>query len=232
MNKLSAKKKLIGMILFPAFLTSAVTAYAAESDHSHGSDVAQPEGYTSEHHEGAVWRSTHDLGNHCWRTGYWDESLANVEGCDGYEKVAETKPEPAAPAPAAAPTTPPDKLTFSADALFDFDSAALKPDGKTALDEFVRGLEGVNYDVIVAEGHADRIGSPDYNQRLSERRAESVKAYLMSKGISADRIFTQGKGETQPVTGSACDGKSGQALRACLQPDRRVEVEVSVSGAR
>jgi len=228
MNKLSTKKKLIGMILFPAFLTSAATVIAAESDHSHGGAVAQPEGYVSEHHEGAVWRSTHDLGNHCWRTGYWNENdHKNVEGCDGYEKVAETKPEPApAPAPAA-PTTPPEKLTFSADALFDFDSAALKPNGKIALDEFVRGLEGVSYDVIVAEGHADRIGNPDYNQRLSERRAESVKAYLVSKGVSADRVFTQGKGETQPVTGSECNGKSGQALRACLQPDRRVEVEVS-----
>lgn len=230
MNKLSVKKKLIGMILFPAFLTSAAIVNAAESDHSHGNGVAQPEGYTSEHNEGAVWRSTHDLGNHCWRTGYWNEEQhKNVEGCDGYEKVAETKPEPPAPAPAAAPVSPPEKLTFSADALFDFDSAVLKPNGKIALDELLRGLEGVNFDVIAAEGHADRIGNPDYNQRLSERRAESVKAYLVSKGVPAESIVTQGKGETQPVTGSACDGKSGQALRACLQPDRRVEVEVSVA---
>jgi OOP family OmpA-OmpF porin len=229
MNKLSAKKKLIGMILLPAFFSGAVTAHVAVAAQDHGNSIQQPEGYVSEGNAGQVWRSTYDLGNHCWRTGYWNESLAVVEGCDGYEKVAEAAPEPAS-APAPAPVSPPEKLTFSADALFDFDSAVLKPNGKIALDEFVRGLEGINFDVIVAVGHADRIGNPDYNQRLSVRRAESVKAYLMSRGIPESNIFTDGKGETQPVTGTACDGKSGQALRACLEPDRRVEVEVS--GAR
>ena len=222
MNKLSAKKKLIGMILLPAFFSGAALAHETGVDHDHGNTAAQPEGYASEGDKGVVWRSTSDLGNHCWRTGYWDESLAIVEGCDGYEKVAEAKPEPA-PAPIPAPQ----KLTFSADALFDFDSATLKPNGKVALDDFVRGLEGVNYDVIVAVGHADRIGNPDYNQRLSVRRAESVKTYLMSKGIADSRIFTDGKGETQPVTGSECQGKTSRALKECLAPDRRVEIEVA-----
>ncbi len=223
MNKLSAKKKLIGMILLPAFFSGAVAVQAVNAASDHNSSIQQPEGYTSEGNAGKVWRSTYDLGNHCWRTGYWDETMTTEE-CDGIkeEKVAEV-----APAPAPVPITPPDKLTFSADALFDFDKAVLKPNGKIALDEFVRGLEGINYDVIVAEGHADRIGSPEYNQKLSLRRAESVKAYLVSKGIPESRIFIEGKGETQPVTGSMCDGKSGQALRACLEPDRRVEVEVS-----
>ncbi|MBX3641047.1 MAG: OmpA family protein [Nitrosomonas sp.] len=225
MNKLSAKKKLIGMILLPAFFSGAVAAQTASAaqDH-HSNDIQQPVGYTSEGNAGKVWRSTYDLGNHCWRTGYWDDTMTTEE-CDGIpkeEKVAEAPPA----APALIPP-PPDKLTFSADALFDFDSAVLKPNGKIALDEFIRGLEGINYDVIVAEGHADRIGSPEYNQRLSLRRAESVKAYLVSRGIPESRIFTEGKGETQPVTGTMCDGKSGQALRACLEPDRRVEVEVS-----
>lgn len=229
MNKLSAKKKLIGMILLPAFFSGAVTAHVAVAAQDQNNSINQPEGYTSEGNAGQVWRSTYDLGNHCWRTGYWNDTMTTEE-CDGVpkeEKVAEAAPTPA---PAPAPVAPPEKLTFSADALFDFDSAVLKPNGKIALDEFVRGLDGINFDVIVAVGHADRIGNPDYNQKLSVRRAESVKAYLMSRGIPESSIFTDGKGETQPVTGTACDGKSGQALRACLEPDRRVEVEVS--GAR
>ncbi|MCB1949429.1 OmpA family protein [Nitrosomonas sp.] len=224
MNKLSAKKKLIGMILLPAFFSGTVAAQVDPIDR-YENDIEKAEGYAVEDENGVVWRSSPDLGHHCWRTGYWDESLAVVEGCDGYEKVAEAEPE----APAPAPVTPPEKLTFSADALFDFDSAVLKPNGKVALDEFARGLEGINYDVIVAVGHADRIGNPDYNQRLSVRRAESVKAYLVSKGIPDSRIFTDGKGETQPVTGSTCDGKGGAALKECLRPDRRVEVEVAGS---
>ncbi len=222
MNKLSAKKKLIGMIVLPAFFSGAISAQVMAEEQQYESSVEKAEGYVVEDENGVVWRSSPDLGHHCWRTGYWDESLRVVEGCDGYEKVAEAEPEPE-PAPVPAPQ----KLTFSADALFDFDSDVLKPNGKVALDDFVRGLEGVNYDVIVAVGHADRIGNPDYNQRLSVRRAESVKAYLVSKGIDDNRIFTDGKGETQPVTGDTCQGKSGAALKECLRPDRRVEVEVA-----
>ena len=225
MNKLSAKKKLIGMILFPAFLTSAATVSAGESDHSHGGDVAQPEGYASEHHEGAVWRSTYDLGNHCWRTGYWnEEEHKNIEGCDGYEKVAEAEPEPE---PAPAPVPAPETKSFAADAFFDFDSAQLKPEGRAELDDLANALQTVSYEAVVVVGHTDRIGSPAYNQRLSERRADAVKSYLMSKGIDGSRIYASGKGEENPVTGSACNGKSGQALKACLAPDRRVDIEVS-----
>ncbi|MDR4517977.1 MAG: OmpA family protein [Nitrosomonas sp.] len=222
MNKLSTK--LIGMILLPAFFSGAALAQDGPADRYENSDIEKAEGYGVEDENGVVWRSSPDLGNHCWRTGYWDESLAIIEGCDGYEKVAEAEPEPEA---APAPVTAPDKLTFSADALFDFDSAELKPNGKVALDDFVRGLEGINFDVIVAVGHADRIGNPDYNQRLSVRRAESVKSYLVTKGIDGSRIFTDGKGETQPVTGDTCVGKTSHALKECLRPDRRVEVEVA-----
>ncbi|MCB1983996.1 MAG: OmpA family protein [Burkholderiales bacterium] len=223
MNKLSAKKKLIGMVLLPAFLSGTAIAQVTPIDRYENNDIEKAEGYGVEDENGVVWRSSHDLGNHCWRTGYWNEEEHKIiEGCDGYEKVAEAEP-----APPPAPVAPPEKLTFSADALFDFDSAELKPNGKVALDEFARGLEGVNYDVIVAVGHADRIGSPEYNQKLSVRRANSVKAYLVSKGIEDNRIFTDGKGESQPVTGDTCQGKSGQALKECLRPDRRVEVEVA-----
>jgi len=223
MDILSTKHKLIGIALLGAFFSGTLSAdEGSPTDRYENSDIEKVEGYVVEDENGVVWRSSPDLGNHCWRTGYWDESLAVVEGCDGYEKVVEAEPEPAP-----APVYPPEKLTFSADALFDFDSDVLKPKGKVALDEFARGLEGISYDVIVAVGHADRIGNPDYNQRLSVRRAESVKAYLVSKGIEGNRIFTDGKGETQPVTGDTCQGKGGKALKECLRPDRRVEVEVA-----
>lgn len=103
----------------------------------------------------------------------------------------------------------------------------LKPEGKSRLDELAAQAKGLKLEVILAVGHTDRIGSDDYNQRLSERRAAAVKTYLVEKGIEANRVYTEGKGERQPVTGTSCDNVKGRAaLIDCLQPDRRVEVEV------
>src|SRR5204862_5740991 len=93
-----------------------------------------------------------------------------------------------APAPTPAPTPVVQKVTLSADALFDFDKAVLKPAGRQKLDELVAGLGGVQLQMILAVGHTDSIGSNAYNQKLSMRRAEAVKAYLVSKGVPADRI--------------------------------------------
>jgi len=123
------------------------------------------------------------------------------------------------------------KVTLSADVLFEFDRYALKPEGKGKLDELVGRIKGIALEVIIAVGHTDRIGSEAYNQKLSVRRAESVKAYLVSKGIQPNRIYTEGKGEKQPVTGDKCakmgpENAGNKKLVACLQPDRRVEVEV------
>jgi len=114
----------------------------------------------------------------------------------------------------------PRKISFASDALFDFNKADLRAEGKAMLDDLTRTLQGANYEVILAIGHADRIGSKGYNQKLSVRRAEAVKKYLVDKGVAPNRVYTDGKGKTQPVT------KPG-ALIACLQPDRRVAVEVS-----
>jgi OOP family OmpA-OmpF porin len=112
--------------------------------------------------------------------------------------------------------------------LFDFDKSVLKPEGKSMLDELARELDGAKYDVIVATGHADRIGSNAYNQKLSERRANVVKTYLVSKGIPANSINASGKGESQPKTRPGdCKGRVSKKLIACLQPDRRVDVEVT-----
>ena len=123
--------------------------------------------------------------------------------------------------PAAAPEKPKpvaEKVTFAADVLFDFDKSVIKPEGKTKLDDLSGKIKGINLEVVIAIGHADSIGSDAYNQKLSVRRAESVKAYLVSKGIEANRVYTEGKGKKQPVA----DNKT----REGRAKNRRVEIEV------
>lgn len=153
--------------------------------------------------------------------------------------VAPPPPAPVAPAPTPAPTPapmpvpvapPPMKVTFSADSLFDFDKATVKPAGRQALDKFVGDPRGVNYDAIRVTGHTDRIGSHAYNMALSQRRAQAVSAWLVtSGGIAPGKISAQGVDGSAPVTRAEdCKGSKPTAqLIACLQPDRRVEVEVS-----
>ena len=156
--------------------------------------------------------------NLCWRTGFWSPALAIAE-CDP-DLVPKPKPKPK---PAVSPTT--DKVTMSADALFDFNKSVIKPDARGKLDDLVGKIKGINLEVVIAIGHADRIGSDAYNNKLSLRRADSVKAYLVSKGIPANRIYTEGKGEKQPV--KDCPAmKDRKKLIECLQPNRRVEIEV------
>jgi OOP family OmpA-OmpF porin len=146
-------------------------------------------------------------------------------------------PPPAAPAPATAPATKPkpkpvaEKVTFATDVLFDFDRAVIKPDGKAKLDDLTGKMKDINLEVVIAIGHADVIGTTAYNQQLSLRRAEAIKAYLISRGIEANRVYTEGKGESQPVTAGKCknmgrEHRSNAKLVACLQPDRRTEIEV------
>ena len=119
------------------------------------------------------------------------------------------------------------KYSFSGDALFGFGKTDLMPSGEAQLDELIAKLRDVNVESISDIGHADRIGSPELNQRVSERRAESVKAYLVSKGIQSDRISASGMGQSQPVTNlDDCKGVKAARLIACLQPDRRVDIEV------
>jgi OmpA-OmpF porin, OOP family len=130
-------------------------------------------------------------------------------------------PAPEAPKPAPAPEKPKpvaEKVTFAADVLFDFDKAVIKPEGKSKLDDISNKVRGVNLEVVIAIGHADSVGSDAYNQRLSIRRAESVKAYMVSKGIEPNRVYTEGKGEKQPVADNKT--RDGRAK------NRRVEIEV------
>lgn len=174
-----------------------------------------------------VWKAGAD--NLCWRDANWTPATA-AQGCDGaitpqapQAPAAAVAPAPAAapaPAPAsvAAPVVAASKVTYAADAFFDFDKAVLKPEGKAKLDDVVAKVKGINLEVIVAVGHTDSVGKDAYNQKLSVKRAEAVKAYLVSKGIEANRVYTEGKGEAQPVA----DNKTG-AGRA---KNRRVEIEV------
>jgi OOP family OmpA-OmpF porin len=164
----------------------------------------------------------------CWRTGYFTPAMAIVE-CDPDlvpKPVAAPAPAPAAgpaatpaPAPAPAPAGPTtEKVTFAADAFFDFDKSVLKPEGKAKLDDLSSKLKDIALEVIIAVGHTDSIGSDAYNQKLSIRRSEAVKAYLVSKGVEANRVYTEGKGEKQPVA----DNKT----REGRAKNRRVEIEV------
>src|SRR5262245_55570340 len=174
--------------------------------------------------------------NLCWRTGYWTPALANCE-CDSSLLPRDVcfppppKPAAAPPPPPPPPVVPPkpvtEKVTFAADVLFDFDKAVLRPEGKAKLDDLVSKLKGVALEVIIAIGHTDPIGTAEYDQKLSVRRAEAIKAYLVSKGIEPNRIYTEGKGKTQQI--KKCNQKDFKTFKeyvACLEPNRRVEVEV------
>ena len=136
----------------------------------------------------------------------------------------EPKPAPPPPAPKAEPKPEAkpkpvaEKVTFAADVLFDFDKSVIKPEGRSKLDDLAAKVKGINLEVVIAIGHADSIGSDEYNQRLSVRRAESVKAYLTSKGLEPNRVYTEGKGEKQPVASNkTADGRA---------KNRRTEIEV------
>jgi len=170
-----------------------------------------------------VWKNgTNEL---CWRDANWTPATA-AAGCDGAIVAPKAAPAPAAapaaaapaaaaPAPAPAAAT---KVTYAADAFFDFDKAVLKTEGKAKLDDLVGKVKGINLEVIIAVGHTDSVGADAYNQKLSVRRAEAVKAYLVSKGIEKNRVYTEGKGEKQPVADNKT--KEGRAK------NRRVEIEV------
>jgi OmpA-OmpF porin, OOP family len=188
--------------------------------------------------DGTVWKNgTNEL---CWRDANWTPATAD-KACDGALKppapapapappVAAPPPPPPAPAPApvatpapapvvAAPAAPvSEKVTFAADAFFDFDKSVLKPEAKAKLDDLVSKTSAVALEVIIAVGHTDAVGTDGYNQKLSVRRSEAVKAYLVGKGIEKNRVYTEGKGEKQPVA----DNKTSEGRAK----NRRVEIEV------
>ncbi len=192
--------------------------------------------------DGTVWKNgTNEL---CWRDSGWTPATAKAE-CDGAIKPppppAPAPPPRVAPPPAPAPVAPPaapvvvppvaaaaaaaaavapvqEKVTFAADAYFDFDKSKLKPEGAAKLADLVDKTKGVNLEVIIAVGHTDSVGTSAYNQKLSIARAEAVKSFLTGKGVEKNRVYTEGKGEKQP----AADNKTSEGR----SKNRRVEVEV------
>ncbi len=183
---------------------------------------------------GEVWKNA---SGECWRNASWTPATA-APGCDG-AIVEEPKmaPAPASvappapqvesappatqaapPAPAPAPVSVSSKVTYAADTFFDFNKSVIKPEAKAKLDDLVDKIKAINLEVIIAVGHTDAVGSDVYNQKLSMRRSNAVKAYLISKGVDKTRIYTEGKGEKQPVADNGT--KEGRAK------NRRVEIEV------
>lgn len=205
-------------------VASAAISFSASAQEA--INAAKPYSAYVQDSSGLVVRDAFGL---CWRTAYWTPADA-IPGCDA-PLVPPTPPAPPAPpapvvapapAPAPAPVVAPvptsEKVTYAADAFFDFDKAILKPEAKTKLDDLVSKLKAINLEVIISVGHTDSVGSDEYNQKLSVRRAEAVKAYLVSKGVEAGRAYTEGKGEKQPVA----DNKTAEGRAK----NRRVEIEV------
>ncbi len=182
--------------------------------------------------DGNVWKN--GTREYCWRDNFWTPATALAD-CDGALKpvvaaaapVAPPPAPPAAVAPAPAPAPAPaviapvpssEKVTYAADAFFDFNKADLKQEAKTKLDDLVSKTKEINLEVIIAVGHTDSIGGDAYNDKLSVKRAESIKTYLTSKGVEANRVYTEGKGKKQPVA----DNKTAEGRAK----NRRVEIEV------
>jgi OOP family OmpA-OmpF porin len=166
--------------------------------------------------------------NLCWRNANWTPATAHAD-CDGALKPVSVVAAPVA-APAPAPSVPRvtatieapkpmvTKTTYSADTLFDFDRAVIRPEGRAKLDALALQINQIALEVVIATGHTDSVGSEAYNQKLGDRRARAVKAYLVSKGVDKRRVYVESRGESQPVADNRT--REGRAK------NRRVEIEV------
>ena len=227
----------VAMLFATAALATAAGAQSVDNWRNSGAEL--------------VWKNSNGL---CWRDSSWTPATAAagcdgaIAPAPRAAAPAAAAPAPAArpaPAPAARPAAPAaaapaarpaapaaaaaqppaaTKVTYAADAFFDFDKAVLKPEGKAKLDDLVGKVKGINLEVVIAVGHTDSVGGDAYNQSLSVKRSEAVKAYLVSKGIEKNRVYTEGKGEKQPVA----DNKTAEGRAK----NRRVEIEVVGTRAR
>jgi OOP family OmpA-OmpF porin len=207
--------------------------------------LAQPDaktGYLIDGQGGFVHSGTP---GQCWRTGEWTPALAQPECDPALKPIAVAVAPVEAPAPAAVVQTPvavaapkvvpvvvmaplPGKtMRYASETLFGFDKFSISLAGKKVLDDASANILGLKGEKVEVVGHADRIGSADYNQKLSLQRADAVRDYLVTKGVLLERMVTRGAGETEPLTKpGACAAGSSAKVIACLQPDRRVDIEV------
>jgi OOP family OmpA-OmpF porin len=161
----------------------------------------------------------------CWRTASWTEESATPE-CDPQLAVKETSKTPLMPAP-----TAPKRASFATEVLFDFERAELDADGRKVLDDLASKLLATDIEKVTATAHTDRIGGAEYNERLSARRAEAIRVYLVEKGVPEKVLHFENKGAREPLTVGRCESmgpetKHNVKLVACLQPDRRVDIEL------
>lgn len=224
MNKIAKKSALLALIAAAGI----------------GANLAQAQELVYARSSGMVVKDPYGL---CWRTGYWTPAAAAKDpaGCECDKGLM--------PAGTCDGTKPADKsglgiggkkIQLAADALFDFNKATLRPEGKAKIDDVIKQIQGAILQVVLVVGHTDRIGTDAYNQTLSEKRAAAVKEYFVSKGIEANRVYTEGKGKKFPavdkegkeVTASCKGNKKTKALIECLQPDRRVDIEVVANEAK
>jgi OOP family OmpA-OmpF porin len=206
-------KKMNKVVSLFAVIAMACATFGASAQTAKVDNWVNPNGLT--------WKNgTNEL---CWRDANWTPATAQP-GCDGAPKAPKAAAQPESAAAPAAPAVVPlivapvsQKVTFAADAFFDFDKSVLKSEGKAKLDGVVSKLGSINLEVIIAVGHTDSVGTDAYNDKLSVRRAEAVKAYLVAKGVEKNRVYTEGKGKKQPVA----DNKTAEGRAK----NRRVEIE-------
>jgi OOP family OmpA-OmpF porin len=232
MRRLTLKSRTIAILLAAAGFFAATSAAQAQN----AADRIYVIDARSE-----VVKSGSDL---CWRTGYWTPAAAanDPAGCScDKDLLPKSKCDPVAPTAAApsgasnaaaqatAAAAPAKSVTLGAKELFGFNAATLSKGGAAEIDKAVIAKlpEVGKVTFVMVTGHTDRLGSHEYNQKLSEKRANAVKAYLVKKGMKAEMIETMGAGKTQPVPGVSCkDDLPRSKLVECLAPNRRVVVEI------
>jgi OOP family OmpA-OmpF porin len=156
----------------------------------------------------------------CWRDASWTPATAHPD-CDGALKkprVTATVPAPVAPVAKPAPQPVAVKQSYAADAFFDFDKTVIKPEGRAKLNTLIANINNITLEVVIAVGHTDSVGTDTYNQKLGQRRADAVRAYLVSQGIDPKRVYTESRGELKPIA----DNRTAVGRAR----NRRVEIEV------
>lgn len=187
--------------------------------------AAKP-GYVVDQSTDAVTRNNY---GECWKTTYFDKAKNGLAECGDAVAAAPVAAKPV-------PVTTKERISLSAKVLFDFNKANLRSAAKNELDPVVAKIKqhGTNLQGVVVEGHTDYLGSDKYNQKLSESRANTVKSYFVANGVPADKVTAVGKGETETKMTQTCKAKklSYAKLKDCLEPDRRVEVEITGQTAK